>query len=288
MTILLIGGSGMLGQALREEFRARGWVVIAPHRSEVDVTDPSRVAELTGREWDALVNASAYTAVDKAESEPDEAMRLNALAPGYLAEVCSMCGRQMVHYSTDFVFDGRSSSPYRESDATHPLNTYGKTKLEGEEAVLARGGTVLRTAWLFGPHRGGGFPGKLVSLAREGKALRVVSDQIGTPTYTVDLARVTADLLVSRPPTGLYHTAGADIGSWFELAEAAILADQKQRDARDEPMNLTPITTADWPTPALRPAYSALDSSQLREAGVSPPRGFRDAIEDWARRWNSR
>ncbi|MBZ0213022.1 MAG: sugar nucleotide-binding protein, partial [Nitrospirae bacterium] len=181
--VCVVGGSGMLGCEVVREAISRGWEVWAPSRGEFDLTDPVSVAQIAVAEpkFDACINCAAYTAVDRAETERDEALALNALGPAYLATACLQAGTRLVHVSTDFVFDGTASVPYRPGDPTHPLSVYGESKLEGEGPVLGSGGNVVRTSWLFGPERGGGFPGAIVRAARAGRPLRVVADQVGTP-----------------------------------------------------------------------------------------------------------
>ncbi|MCC7433208.1 MAG: dTDP-4-dehydrorhamnose reductase [Methanoregulaceae archaeon] len=276
MKILLIGGYGMLGTDLREEFVRRGWEVIAPTLEELDITDPVQVAgcaEMAG-EW--VVNAAAYTAVDKAESEPDEAMMVNGLAVGYLGQMAAMAGSKFLHISTDFVFDGTKTEPYTEDDATNPLGEYGRSKLVGEEQALAHAGVVVRTAWLFGPN-GGSFPRTMIRVAREGKPLRVVADQTGCPTYTADLARVIADLIAKIAYPGVYHAVGPDTMTWHEFACRTL-------SAAGIDYEIAPISTAEYPTPAKRPAYSVLSSAKIEAMGIAPMRPIDEALAEFVSR----
>jgi dTDP-4-dehydrorhamnose reductase len=211
---------------------------------------------------DVVVNAAAYTAVDKAESDEGTARTVNAVAPGLLARACRESGALLVHYSTDYVFDGTKSTPYVEDDPVAPLSAYGRTKLEGEQAIARAGGDhlVLRTSWVYGP-RGGNF---LLTMLRAGAArdeLRVVDDQRGAPTSSLALARLTRDLLALprerlAAGSGIYHATAAGETTWFGFA-TAIFARREKRP------RLVPIATHEWPTPARRPAYSVMSSERL-------------------------
>lgn len=276
MKILLIGGYGMLGTDLREEFVRRGWEVVAPTLGEVDITDPVQVAGCAEMVGDWVVNAAAYTAVDKAESEPDTAMMVNGIAVGYLGQMAAMAGSKFLHISTDFVFDGTKTEPYTEDDATNPLGEYGRSKLVGEEQALSHAGVVVRTAWLFGPN-GGSFPRTMIRVAREGKPLRVVADQTGCPTYTADLARVIADLIAKDAYPGVYHAVGPDTMTWHEFAVRTL-------EVAGIDYEITPISTADYPTPAKRPAYSVLSTAKIEAMGIAPMRPMSDALTEFVAR----
>lgn len=276
MRILLFGGYGMLGTDLRAEFERRGWEVVAPTLEEVDITDPIQVAGCADSGADWVVNAAAYTAVDRAESEPDEALKVNGLAVGYLGQMAAMAGSKFLHISTDFVFDGGKAEPYEEDDPTNPLGEYGRSKLLGEEQALAHSGVVVRTAWLFGPN-GGSFPKTMLRVAREGKPLRVVADQTGCPTYTADLARVIADLIEKDAYPGIYHAVGADAMTWHEFAVRTL------RTAGIE-YEVTPIPTIDYPTPARRPAYSVLSTKKVEALGISKMRPIDEALAEFVSR----
>ncbi|GMV89654.1 MAG: NAD(P)-dependent oxidoreductase [Chthonomonas sp.] len=275
MRVCVVGGSGMLGCEVVREATSRGWEVWAPSRGEFDVTDPVSVAQIAVAEpkFDACINCAAYTAVDRAETERDEALAMNALGPAYLAAACLQAGSRLVHVSTDFVFDGTASEPYRTGDPTHPLSVYGESKLEGEGPVLGSGGIVVRTSWLFGPERGGGFPGAIVRAARAGKPLRVVADQVGTPTYAPDLARLLVEMVAQNAAPGLYHAAGPEVLTWHAFAVRAVRACGLD-------VEVQPIATSDWPTAAHRPAYSALDSSSVSAFGW-PFRDLDGALAAW-------
>lgn len=284
MRFLVVGSTGMLGTDVRAELERRGHEVVTPSSSELDITNPHSVAEGVRQGIDWCINCAAYTAVDKAETEVDAATLLNALAPGYLARACAMAGTRLIYVSTDFVFDGSKTEPYTEEDKTNPLGAYGRTKREGEEAVMASGASALivRTSWLYGPN-GNSFPKTMINAWLAGKNLRVVADQIGTPTYTGDLARVLVDLVELGPEAGIYHAAGPDVMSWHEFARMVIEA---YRDLRglDNPVEIKPIKTEDWPTPAVRPKYSALSSGKLQSFGVEPMRPTREALREFCLR----
>ncbi len=245
-------------------------------RGELDLADPG--FELPDGEWDWVVNLAAYTAVDRAESEPEIAAAVNARGPARLARLARARGARVLQVSTDFVFDGRSERPYREEDAVGPLGVYGRTKAEGEAAVLGEDAdhVVVRTAWLFGD--GACFPRTMVRMAEEGRALRVVDDQRGSPSYAPDVARAIALVIERGAPGGIYHAAGVKAMTWRELAGRALRAWNPGRSFAIEA-----LTTAEFPTPAPRPGYSVLDVSRLLGMGWRP-RHLDDALAQWAGR----
>lgn len=261
MRVLVTGAGGQLGRELvrtaPEEFE-----VLAHERASLDVGDRSSVLHgvRAGRPA-VVINAAAYTAVDKAESEPDAASRGNADGPGFLAEACREVGARLVHVSTDFVFDGATSRPYRPDDAPVPLGVYGATKLEGERRVLRElplHSLVVRTAWVYSSH-GRNFVLTMLRVMRERGTVRVVSDQVGTPTSARDLAKVLWDL-VAAGATGVHHWTDAGVASWYDLAEAVRRLGQS-RGLVPSNARVVPISTSEYPTPARRPAYSVLDKS---------------------------
>lgn len=277
--VLITGAKGMLGQDLTSVLTARGWQVSAIDLEDLDISDPSQVARIAsgqfGREgW--LVNCAAYTAVDQAESDSDRSTRVNALAPGYLAQASLACGKRLVHLSTDFVFDGTKLSPYREEDEPRPLSAYGRTKLEGEEAAMSHdpNAIVVRTAWLFGP-RGNCFPKAIRNAYESGRELRVVADQTGCPTYTLDLARVIAELMEKDVAPGVYHAAGPEAMTWHLFAKMIL----KAWCGKDVPIE--PISTEGWPTPAQRPKYSVMSFEKCRSLGIEPMRPILEALKDF-------
>lgn len=223
----------------------------------------------------AVIHPAAYTAVDKAEEEEDLARRVNALAAENVARAAAERDLPMVMVSTDFVFDGTKRTPYRPDEPTSPLGVYGRTKLEGEQlaqAAHSHGLAILRTQWLYGP-RGAHFPGTMLRLAAERDSLRVVSDQVGSPTSTIELAPALWDALLLGA-RGVYHAACEGEASWFDLAAATLeLAGSKTV--------VEPCTTAEFPRPAPRPAYSVLDCSTLTELRGHPFKPWRDALGDF-------
>ena len=276
MTVLLFGGNGQVGHELRRSLRALGDVVVTtrsgqlPEGARCEVADfdcPDSLAALVQRVAPAIVvNAAAYTAVDKAEDDVDAAFRTNAEAPGVLARACALRDIPFVHYSTDYVFDGQGSRPYREDDPTAPLGVYGASKLAGEDAIRAAGGRhlILRTAWVYGQH-GHNFMKTMLRLGAERDELRVVADQVGTPTPAALIADVTAELLGLRDaPSGTFHLTPRGETSWHGFAEA-ILEEALARGLIPRAPKVIPIATSDYPTRARRPGYSRLDIGRLEQ-----------------------
>ena len=276
MTVLLFGGNGQVGHELRRSLRALGDVVVTTRSGELpdgarcEVADfdcPDSLAALVQRVAPAIVvNAAAYTAVDKAEDDVDAAFRTNAEAPGVLARACALRDIPFVHYSTDYVFDGQGSRPYREDDPTAPLGVYGASKLAGEDAIRAAGGRhlILRTAWVYGQH-GHNFMKTMLRLGADRDKLRVVADQVGTPTPAALIADVTAELLGLRDaPSGTFHLTPRGETSWHGFAEA-ILEEALARGLIPRAPKVIPIATSDYPTRARRPGYSRLDIGRLEQ-----------------------
>lgn len=241
-----------------------GHYVIGCGSREFDITNLEHHADwILNRagQIDVVINCSAYTAVDRAETERQAAFEVNALGVGYLAATIQSIGARLIHVSTDFVFDGTSVRPYLEDDNVAPIGAYGESKLAGEEALAGIGlATVVRTSWLFGPG-GACFPRSIINAYRAGKSLKVVADQIGTPTYAPYLAEMLVQISERNIPSGTYHAAGPEICSWHTFAAKAVAT------AGGIPENIAACRTEDYPTPTRRPAYSALDSSKLRAAG---------------------
>jgi dTDP-4-dehydrorhamnose reductase len=268
--ILLIGSAGQLGSELARVLPSHG-EVIALDRAALDLADADAViAAVRGARPQLIVNAAAYTAVDRAESETEAADAINTRAPGVLAEEARRVGAPLIHYSTDYVFDGEASTPYDEQAAPNPINAYGRSKLGGERAIDAAGGPslVLRTSWVYGL-RGQNFLTTMRRLAADREELRIVADQIGTPNWTRALAEATATLvgrgnayLAER--SGLYHLSGGGSTSWFDFARAIFGDAPRPR--------LVPITTAEYPTAARRPLRSELASGKFQDTfGFSLP-----------------
>ncbi|MBM6592858.1 dTDP-4-dehydrorhamnose reductase [Microvirga pudoricolor] len=267
--ILLFGAGGQLGQELTALAGARGVPLTGLSRHEADLADPAAVTQAIRSSAPRLVvNAGAYTKVDRAESESEEAFRTNATGPAVLARACAVAGIPLVHVSTDYVFDGSKTGPYRESDPIAPIGVYGRSKAAGEAAVRDHWDRhlILRTAWVYGVY-GANFLKTMLRLAGERDELRVVADQRGCPTSTADLAR--AILQVARridegqAAFGTYHVAGQGVTTWHGFASRIIEAQQPFTGRRPA---VTAITTRDYPTPAQRPANSELDSSLFAQA----------------------
>ena len=261
MNVFLLGCRGMLGTDLAATAPADARLT-GVGIEELDITDAAAVARmLDAVRPDWVINATAYTAVDRAETEREVAFAVNGDAVAGLVRECKARGAGIVHYGTDYVFDGNGTRPWREDDATAPLNAYGESKLAGERAVLEGGARhlMLRTQWLYGVH-GKSFPRTMWERATAGQATRVVSDQHGSPTYTVDLARATWALLANGR-RGLFHATNAGEATWHDVA-ARVFAAAGRAEL------LSPCATSDYPTPARRPAYSVLDGARLRDAGI--------------------
>jgi dTDP-4-dehydrorhamnose reductase len=274
MRILLVGGNGQVGFELLRSLAPLGEVVATTRSGQLpdgracetaDLAAPDTLPALVARVApDLVVNAGAYTAVDRAEDEPELAIRVNAESPGALARACAEAGIPIVHFSTDYVFDGSGTRPYREDDAAAPLGAYGASKWAGEQAVRASGAAhkIFRLCWVYGP-RGGNFLLTMLRLAREREVLRVVADQQGTPTPAAWIADATAEALRRRPEaSGTWHLAAGGQASWFEFA-SEIVGRAAAMGLIEKAPRVEPITTAEFPTRARRPARSVLDTSRL-------------------------
>ena len=280
MSILILGSNGQLGGELVSAFGERA---IGATRSELDICDKEAVSRcLEVVRPSIVINSAAFTAVDAAESRTDEARLVNATAPGYLAASCRHIGARLIHFSTDYVFDGSKSSPYVESDPVCPINAYGQTKLEGEQAVLAADprNFVFRLSWVYSTH-GRNFALTMLWLAREGKPIRVVDDQIGSPTNAWHIAdavqRIAYSLVTSDDPGGLLHLSAGGQTSWAGFARYLL-----QAALNDGAPAVELITTADFPTPARRPAFSVLSNERVEKRfGVRLPE-WQDQADRWA------
>ena len=281
--ILITGGTGQVGFELRTAL-ARLGPVVAPMRSELDLANPDSIRDVVRAQRPAvIVNAGAYTAVERADGDAELAAQLNTVAPGVLAEEAARLDSLLVHYSTDYVFDGTAARPYRESDAPAPLNAYGRTKLAGERAIIGVAGRhlILRTSWVYGA-RGSNFFRTMLRLAREPRDIPVVDDQVGAPTWSRSLAQATVAIIERLSEArdaegGLYHLGSAGSASWNAFAQAILeearavdqVAGSISSDAR-----IVRITTAEFASRVRRPAYSVLDSSMVRAR-------FGVGISDW-------
>ncbi len=273
MRWLVTGSTGMLGTDLVETLRRRGYDVRGTTRASADLGDPDVVRDLVDG-FDVVVNCVAWTAVDDAETHEAEALSTNAVVPDLLARAIAETGGLLVHVSTDYVFDGQASMPYPEDAPTAPASAYGRTKAAGEEAVRAAlpdRHLVVRTAWLYGAH-GGCFPRTIARVARERGEVSVVDDQVGQPTWTVDVADLVVRLVEAAVPAGTYHATSSGQCSWFDFAREVVAADG------GDPAIVKPTTSDSFVRPAPRPAYSVLGHDALVARGVEP-------IGDWRERW---
>ena len=284
MKILTYGASGQLGFELMRQSQALNLNMQGVAYPQTDISDISQVETVfDGCHPDLVINAAAYTNVDGAEAEPEVAMAINKEGPANLARICFANKIPLIHISTDYVFDGVKGAPYLESDPVSPLGAYGRSKAAGEEAVrsVTAEHIILRTAWLYGAH-GQNFVKTILRLAMEKEEIRVVSDQYGSPTSAADLAAAILSMTerIGRRGNvnwGTYHYCGAGIVSWYDFADAIVKIGRQY--TRLKSIRVIPIKTADYPTPAARPAYSALDCSLIaRHYGISA-KPWRESLE---------
>ncbi|HEU4968602.1 dTDP-4-dehydrorhamnose reductase [Sphingomonas sp.] len=271
--ILVTGGTGQVGTALRQLGPRFGIEIVAPGREMLDLASPASIeAAVARRDWHAVVNCAAYTAVDKAESEPDAAHAVNAVAPELLATATAGRGIRLLHVSTDYVFDGSKSRFYTEDDPVAPLGVYGASKEAGERGVRAGNPdhVILRTAWVVSPW-GHNFVKTMLRLGAERASLRVVDDQRGCPTSATDIAEALLTIATEEGPAGTWHFVNAGEASWCELAR--FVFDRAGMDVAVEP-----ITTDQYPTPARRPANSRLATDKLQRTFGIRPRPWQDAV----------
>ena len=275
--VLVTGCRGQVGAEVARALAGRAEVIAHDHAT-LDLANRDAIAaRVREAHPDVIVNGAAYTAVDRAESDEAAARAVNATGAGALAEEARRAGALLIHYSTDYVFDGAKAAPYVESDPTNPLNAYGRTKLEGERAIAASGAAhlILRTSWVYGP-QGANFVRTMLRLAQTRDELRVVDDQRGAPTSSLQLARATLELIGgaggaitaaavgdAKSRAGLYHAAAAGETTWFGFAQAIFEDWARQTGATSRAPHLIAIPSSDYPTPARRPANSRLDSSRL-------------------------
>ena len=280
MKILLLGAAGQLGRELKRSLATQGELITCDRRS-LDLNNADALADtLKSLAPDLIVNAAAYTAVDKAESDSATAFMINATVPGVLADYAKADGARLIHYSTDYVFNGSGHAAWNEHSTTAPLSIYGQSKLAGEQAIQASGcrHMILRTSWVFGLH-GSNFMKTMLRLARDKDELGIIDDQYGAPTWTRHLADATA-MLATRPEAhGLYHLANAGETTWAGYAEA-IFAEAMRLGLLDKAPHVRRITSADFPLPAKRPNNSRLDCAALaRDHGITLP-DWRIALSD--------
>ncbi len=277
----MIGKEGQVGGELSSLLQPFGELILCGEE-DLDLTQADRIREkVRDVRPHVIVNAAAYTAVDKAEEEPDLALAVNGTAPAILAEEAKKLGAALIHYSTDYVFDGEKPEPYTEEDSPNPLGIYGRTKLAGDEAIQSTGlpHLIFRTAWVYGL-KGKNFLLTIQRLAKERDELKIVDDQIGSPTWSGTIAQTTANVLAQVLPqsspgdlsrfeqaSGLYNLVCGGQTSWFGFAQAILEASSSAQDTK-----LAPISTSEYPTPAKRPRNSVLSTEKLRSAfGITPP-----------------
>jgi dTDP-4-dehydrorhamnose reductase len=286
--ILIVGNAGQVGVELHRSF-AEFESVVGVDRETFDMADPEQTRALVRREKpEVILNAAAYTAVDRAESEPEMAKAINEDAPRVLAEEALRTNALLVHYSTDYVFDGQKGQPWIESDEPNPLGVYGATKLAGERAIQQVGGRYLifRTSWVYGPH-GKNFLLTMLRLAAERDRLSIVDDQIGSPTTSIELARATRTIVdgvlagkfgSTENWAGLYHMTCADAVTWFGFAQSIFAGAAAQLGVRQP--ELQPITSEEYPTPAERPRYSILSNQKLFDRFGVRLASWQDALDE--------
>ncbi|MFL6448856.1 MAG: dTDP-4-dehydrorhamnose reductase [Bryobacteraceae bacterium] len=278
--VIVFGGGGQLGFELCKEFNERGWSVLRFDRQALDITNSSAVEKVIGEsDPRVVINSAAYNQVDIAESEPVAAYQVNALAVRNFAVACRQAGARLVHFSTDYVFDGKKGSPYTEADTPRPLGAYGVSKLAGELYAQAYldDALIIRTSGVFGPAgtatRRGNFPEMMLRLAKAGTPIRVVEDHIASPTYAPAMASRTADL-VERRISGLFHMGGGEPISWYAYAKLIF-------DLSNTPAVLQPTDEREYRTAARRPKFSALSNEKLEKLGIAPMPSLREAVTQY-------
>jgi dTDP-4-dehydrorhamnose reductase len=288
--ILLTGSNGQLGRDLQPILTPLGELT-AVGREDLDLANPAAIRQII-RELkpDLLINTAAYTAVDKAESEV-EATAINGIAPGIMAEETAKLGATLIHFSTDYVFDGNKSSPYLETDTTNPIGAYGKSKLIGEQAIQQTSNAnylIIRTAWVYGIHGKVNFVKTMLRLGSEREEIRVVTDQVGSPTWTGDLARSIGEIIPKITPeiTGIYQYTNSGVTSWYDFA-VAIFEEAKELGIPLEIQRVIPITSAEYPTPTKRPSYSVLAWQKIAQIIGNYPPHWRQGLRQMLKSLNS-
>ncbi|MCG3084236.1 dTDP-4-dehydrorhamnose reductase [Anoxybacillus sp. LAT_35] len=278
MKVVVTGAKGQLGTDVVHLLADRGYEVYGYGREELDITNFDQVKQIIGKvNPDVVIHAAAYTKVDLAESEPDQAFLINAYGTRNVAVVSEAVGAKLVYISTDYVFDGTATTPYNEFAPTNPLSIYGKSKLAGEQFVrdLHSKFFIFRTSWVYGKH-GNNFVKTMLKLAQERDELMVVHDQVGCPTYTVDLSNCILELIQTEK-YGIYHVSNSGHCSWYEFAKAIF-------EEAGIKVKVNPCTTKDFPRPAPRPAYSVLAHMALRMNGFRELPYWRDSLRDFLRK----
>lgn len=282
---LITGAKGQVGHCLTQQLTGNA-EILAVDRDELDITDQSAVKKIVETfKPDVIINAAAHTAVDRAESEVELSEAINVKGPQYLAEAANEIGAVILHISTDYVFEGTGSGEYKEEDQTNPQGVYGRTKLEGEIAVQQANprSIILRTAWVFGEH-GHNFVKTMLRLAKDRDSLGIVGDQFGGPTYAGDIAKtlieIANQILAGKENAfGVYHFTGKPYVSWYEFANAIFVEAESQKLLEKQP-HLKTITTAEYPTPAKRPANSRLDLTKIKQVFNIEPSEWQKALKN--------
>ncbi|MEL4897628.1 dTDP-4-dehydrorhamnose reductase [Crocosphaera sp. Alani8] len=281
--ILLTGSDGQVGQELKQTLTSIG-EVIAVNRQQLDLTSPNNIKKVIQEiQPNIIVNSAAYTAVDKAENEADLAFAINGIAPTIIAEEANKIGAFLLHISTDYVFDGGKNTPYLETDVTHPLGVYGQTKLAGEEGIEKKGDryVILRTAWVYGTEGKGNFVKTMLRLGKDKEQLSIVADQVGSPTWSYDIANTITQILSNLNLTEtreIYHFTNSGVASWYDLA-IAVFQEAKNLGFPLNIQQVNPIITAEYPTPAKRPHYSVLSGKKTANLlGYNAPY-WRDSLK---------
>ncbi|HCT3871629.1 TPA: dTDP-4-dehydrorhamnose reductase [Klebsiella michiganensis] len=270
MKILLTGAKGQLGRCFIDRL-PEDWNIFATDASELDITNQDMVLDTVEKYLpDVIVNAAAYTAVDKAESDSKAAMNVNAIGPANLALAANKYNAKIIHVSTDYVFDGNANEPYDEKSETNPLSVYGKTKLDGERLVIQANSEaiIIRTAWVFSEY-GNNFVKTMLKLGREKDSLGIISDQFGCPTYAGDIANAIITMIREKNNIGIYHFCGDEIVSWYEFAQRIFCQAKKNNKLLKIP-SINAISTDQYPTAAIRPKYSVLSCNKIRALGIMP------------------
>jgi len=283
MKILVLGSKGQLGQCLKDQLAITEHDVAYTSRGQIDISEfevtKAQILEISP---DIVINATAYTAVDKAEEEHQVAVRINHLAVANIASICKQLDCWLIHVSTDYVFDGNSEVPYKEDNPTNPQGVYGGSKLKGEAAIESSGCKylIIRTAWVYSEY-GNNFLKTMLRLGADRDELSIVGDQIGCPTYAQDIAKSIVSILscldLKSLSSGIYHYCGDEPCSWYDFARAIFLEAEVQ--GLKTPSYVKSITTADYPTPAIRPAYSVLDCTKIESVFDVPRSNWRDGIK---------
>jgi dTDP-4-dehydrorhamnose reductase len=281
--ILITGINGQLGQELQRVLSSiENLELIGVGRDRLDLSKPDNIRQMVAEiQPEIIINSGAYTAVDKAESEPELAHQINGIAPGIFAEEAQKLDATLIHVSTDYVFDGTQSHPYQETDPTHPLGVYGASKLAGEQAIQQTDARaiILRTAWVYGVGGTGNFVKTMLRLGADRPELRVVADQIGSPTWTGDIAHAIAGLIAQhRDISGIYHFTNSGVASWYDFA-VAIFEEAQKCEFPLKIDRVIPITTSEYPTPAKRPAYSVLAGQKIASVLGKPAPHWRQSLK---------